>query len=111
MFPKAAIIAILGTLFLSTIPAAGADWAFRRSWFSDAPAMSHEFADHGMAFGMTSLPPHSLPNSRSAYRPAIPQRGPGFAVRSKYRFNVYRLYNGQSSDTTVFREFSYEQTP
>ena len=58
-----------------------------------------------------SMPPHSLPNSRSAYRLAIPQRGPGFAIRSKSRYNIYRLNNGNSFDTSIYREFYFEESP
>ena len=111
MFPKSAAIAILGTILLGTLPAEGADWAFRRSWFSDAPAVSYQTAVPGAAFSMHALPPQAMPNSRSAYRPAIPQRGPGFSIRSKSRWNIYRLNSGRSYDTTIYREFSYEETP
>lgn len=111
MFPKSAIIATLGTIVLGVLPAEGGDWMYRRSWFSHEPAMSQEFAAPGAPHGMTSLPPHMLPQTRSAYRPAIPQRGPGFSIRGKYRFNFYRLFNGRSYDTTVFREFSIEESP
>lgn len=90
-------------LTISAAPAESSDWAFRRSWFTDAPAWS---PDNGHI-----LPPGSVPRSRSAYRPAIPQQGPGFAVRTKYRYNYYRLFNGQSWDTTVYREFSFQETP
>ncbi|NQV24044.1 MAG: hypothetical protein HQ518_06710 [Rhodopirellula sp.] len=111
MFPKSAVIAILGTILLGTLPAEGADWAFRQSWFSDELPMPPGAAGFGSPFAMTSLPPHALPNSRSAYRPAIRQRGPGFSIRSKYRYNNYRIYNGSSYDTTMFREFSFEESP
>lgn len=70
------------------------DWMFRRSWFSHAPE-----------------PGQPVPQSRSAIRRAVPQIGPGFAVRSTYRFNVYRIRNGQSYDTTVFRQFSFQGSP
>jgi hypothetical protein len=111
MFLKSAIYAIIGTLCQGALSVEAADWAFRRSWFSHEPAMSRTSANPRMAYGMTSLPPQSLPTSRSAYRLATPQRGPGFSVRSKNRFNFYRLYNGQSYDTTIYREFSYEESP
>lgn len=111
MLLKSAVYAILGILCQGALSAEGADWAFRRSWFSHRPAVARDSANPGMGYGMTSLPPQSLPTSRSAYRLATPQRGPGFSVRSKYRFNFYRLYNGRSSDTTVYREFSYEESP
>jgi hypothetical protein len=58
---------------------------------------------------MTNDPSFDEPQSRAAYRPAIPQRGPGFSVRAKNRTNVYRLNIGQSWDTTIYREFSIEE--
>ena len=54
--------------------------------------------------------PYPQPMPRSGYRPAHAQLGPGFAVRTKYRFNVYRLWSGRSYDTTIFRNFSFEGT-
>jgi hypothetical protein len=111
MLPKSIVYAIVGTFCLGALSVEGAEWAFRRSWFSHEPAIAHNIANPGTAYGMTSLPTHSLPTSRSAYRLATPQRGPGFSVRSKYRMNFYRLYNGRSYDTTIFREFSYEESP
>jgi hypothetical protein len=107
MFLKSTVYAIIGTLCQGALSVEAADWAFRQSWFSDAPAVAYQ----GAEFGMSPLPPQAMPNSRSAYRPATPQRGPGFAVRSKYRWNIYRLYNGRSYDTTIFREYSFEETP
>lgn len=111
MFLKATVYAIIGTLCQGALAVEGAEWMFRQSWFSDAPAVAYQGVGPEAGFAMPSLPPHAMPNSRSAYRPAIPQRGPGFAVRSKFRWNIYRLYNGRSYDTTIFREFSFEETP
>ena len=103
MFRIAAAIAMFAAVLLGGNVAEASDWMFRRSWFTDLPA------PHEPAVG--ALPAHAMPQPRSAYRPAIPQRGPGFAVRSKLRFNFYRLYNGRSYDTTVFREFYFEESP
>ena len=74
--------------------ASAADWAFKRSWFS-----------HGPASGQP------LPRQRTAIRPALPQKGPGFAVRSSYRYNLFRIRNGRSYDTTIYRQFSVQETP
>lgn len=90
----ARLIALLiaGAVTVATAGNAEAsDWAFKRSWFS-----------HGVA------PGHPVPMLRSALRPALPQVGPGFAVRSSYRYNVYRIRNGNSYDTTIFRQFSIQ---
>ena len=111
MFLKSAIYALIGTLCQGVLSAEGADWVFRQSWFSDAPAVAYQSAGPDAAFAMSPLPPHAMPNSRSAYRPAIPQRGPGFAIRSKSRWNIYRLNSGRSYDTTIYREFSFEESP
>jgi hypothetical protein len=73
------------------------DWMFRRSWFSHLPA--------------EGAPVFPTPPPEGAIRRAIPQLGPGFAVRSHYRWNVYRLQNGRSYDTTIYRQFSFEETP
>lgn len=70
------------------------DWSFKRSWFSHQP-----------------VPGQPLPKQRSASRPALPQVGPGFAVRSSYRYNIYRIQNGSSFDTTIYRQFSAHGTP
>ena len=110
MFLKSTVYAIIGTLCQGALSVEAADWAFRRSWFSDSPAVSYQSAEPGVVFVMPALPAHAMPNSRSAYRPAIPQRGPGFAIRSKSRWNIYRLNSGRSYDTTIYREFSFEET-
>ena len=111
MFLKSTVYAIIGTLCQGALSAEAADWTFRQSWFSDAPAVAYQNAGPEEGFAMPPLHPYAMPNSRSAYRPAIPQRGPGFAIRAKNRWNIYRLYNGRSYDTTIFREFSFEETP
>lgn len=108
MFLKAAVYAIIGTLCQGVLSAQGANWVFRQSWFSNAPAVVYQSAGHGASF---ALPPHAMPSSRSAYRPAIPQRCFGFSIRAKSRWNIYRLNNGRSYDTTIYREFSFEESP
>ena len=111
MLPKSIVYAIVGTFCLGALSVEGAEWAFRRSWFSDAPAVAYQSAGPEAAFAMPPLPPYAMPNSRSAYRPATPQRGPGFAIRSKSRWNIYRLNSGRSYDTTIYREYSFEEPP
>lgn len=110
MFRKSVITAVLPVFFVGAMPAEGSDWMFRQSWFSDGATMV-QLDGNGVPPGVTCLAPQGMPNPRSAYRPAIPQRGPGFSIRSKYRFNYYRLNSGQSFDTTIYREFSFEASP
>ena len=76
---------------------AAQDWMFRRSWFSHVP--------------VEGSPVFPTPPPQGAVRRAVPQLGPGFAVRSHYRWNVYRLQTGSSNDTTIYRQFSIEETP
>ena len=108
MFLKAAIYAIIGTLCQGALSAQGANWVFRQSWFSDSPAVAYQSAGLVASF---ALPPQAMPSFRSAYRPAILERGPGFSIRAKSRWNIYRLNNGRSYDTTIYREFSFEESP
>ena len=84
------------------------DWMFRSSYYSHSP--SPELLAAQEQAPEQFVPPYPQPVPRSAYRPAHAQLGPGFAVRSKYRFNVYRLWTGRSYDTTIFRNFSFEGT-
>jgi len=111
MFPKSIIFTIVGIVISVGLPAEGGDWMFRRSWFSHGAALSHESPTSELSYRINSLHPSELPDSRSAYRPAIPQRGPGFSIRSKNRYNFYRLQSGRSFDTTIYREFSFEESP
>ncbi len=111
MLLKSTVYAIVGTLCQGALSAQAADWEFRQSWFSDSPAVAYRHAGPDTAYAVSPLPLHAMPNSRSAYRPAIPQRGPGFSIRAKNRWNIYRLNSGQSYDTTIYREFSFEETP
>ncbi len=84
------------------------DWMFRSSYYSHAPSPELLAAQEQMPEQFVS--PYPQPMPRSGYRPAHAQLGPGFAIRSKYRFNVYRLWTGHSYDTTIFRDFSFEGT-
>lgn len=103
------VLFVLG--FVSSIDAAEAsaeDWMFRPSYYSHA--LSPELLAAQKQMPEQFVSPYPQPVPRSAYRPAHAQLGPGFAVRSKYRFNVYRLWTGRSYDTTIFRNFSIEGT-
>lgn len=83
---------------LPSIASADSSWMFSRSYSSH------------VAVNDPSDPGFEEPLTRAAYRPAIPQRGPGFSVRAKNRINIYRLNIGQSWDTTIYREFSVEES-
>jgi len=112
MFRNLFSLAVLSLILSSATDAHAADWMYRRSWFSHNPVpMEMAGAADGPGAVMHSAPEFPVPEPRSAYRPAIPQRGPGFSVRGAYRYNVYRLFSGQSQDTTIFRQFHYEQSP
>jgi hypothetical protein len=103
------VLFVLG--FVSSIDAKAAsanDWMFRPSYYSHAPSPELLAAQEQMPEQFAS--PYPQPVPRSGYRPAHAQLGPGFAVRTKYRFNVYRLWSGRSYDTTIFRNFSFEGT-
>ena len=41
MFLKSTVYAIIGILCQGALSAQGADWVFRQSWFSDAPAVAY----------------------------------------------------------------------
>lgn len=73
-------------------------WMFRRSYYS------HEVPAEVQA----QLP---LPESRSAYRPAVTGFGPGFAIRGGYRINRIFLQSGQSTDLTVIRQGWFDVRP
>ncbi|MBI1313548.1 hypothetical protein GC176_19835 [bacterium] len=84
------------------------DWMFRPSYYSHAiPA---DMAADAGQLASANDPMFPQPVPRSAYRRAYAQLGPGFALRSNYRFNIYRLRSGQSQDTTYFRNFAVEAT-
>ncbi len=74
------------------------DWIYRRSYFShDIPLEKSGF--------------ESFPESRSAYRRAYVNPGPGFAVRGGYRINRIFLNDHNSSDLTVIRENWFQVRP
>ncbi len=70
---------------------------FRRSYFSHVPAN-----------GQVNYP---VPESRSAYRRALPAPGWGFAARSVYRYNTIYLRSGNSSDVTILRQQAFRYRP
>ena len=74
------------------------DWMFRRSYFSH------------------SLPPevaarYPVPESLSAYRPAIISPYPGFSLQGVTRFNNVVIPSGASLDYTLMRSESARQLP
>lgn len=82
------------TLFAGSADARGEDWVFRRSYFShdDSP---------GYRYGIA-------PQPRSAYRRSYwPSRPHGY-VRSGFRINNVRIYNGSNNDIEYRREFWYD---
>ncbi len=87
---------LAGLMLLCGTSHAHADWMFRRAY---AAQSEH---DH--------VPELPMRPSRTAYRPAETQRGPGFSFRGAYRLNVYRLQSGSSQDTTFFHEYRAEES-
>lgn len=92
---RVAVACLLAAGFAMSMTEARADWMFRRSYSSHLP------------LGVSTS--EDVPESRAAYRHAVPQRGPGYQVRGGQRFNIYRLNSGQSWDTTIYREFFIEE--
>lgn len=81
-------------LVCAASPAEADDWIFRRSYYSHADSPGYRL---GVA-----------PQPRSAYRrPYWPTRPHGF-VRSGYRINNVRIYNGSNYDTEYRREYWYD---
>ena len=76
----------------------GAEWMFRRSYFSHA--VPPELAER-----------HPVPASLSAYRPAIVSPYPGFALQGVTRFNNVVIPNGASLDYTLMRSESMKRVP
>jgi hypothetical protein len=73
-------------------------WMYRRSYFSHV------------------LPPevqarYPVPESRSAYRRPMVTVYPGFSVRSVERYNPVQIFDGRSTDTTIYRQFWIEFQP
>lgn len=93
---RASATILTGLMLVAGTSSAHADWMFRRAY---APQSEHDYVPE-----MPARP------SRAAYRPAEPQRGPGFSFRGAYRLNIYRLQNGSSTDTTFFHEFRVEES-
>jgi hypothetical protein len=67
------------------------DWIYRRSYFSHV------------------LPPdvaarYPAPESRSAYRVPMVYEAPTAGIRGVYRYNPIILYDGRSSDITIYRQ-------
>jgi hypothetical protein len=83
------LLAVLAALMGPAVGHAG-DWMFRRSYYShdDSP---------GYAGG-------SIPEPRSAYRPALVGAHPRMAIRGGYRINNIVILNGNSSDRVYYRE-------
>jgi hypothetical protein len=98
---RAFSIALLAGLLFGDFnppPASAGDpnWVFRRSYFSHV------------------LPPevqanYPVPVSRSAYR--RPYLYPGFAVKSTYRYNPIEIFDGRTTDLTIYRDFSIQFEP
>src|ERR1700680_3172175 len=92
---RAAAFAVVCGIWLADVRSATADdqgWMFRRSYFSHV------------------LPPeiqarYPVPESRSAYRRPIVNLSPGFGVRGVYRYNPIEIYDGRSTDVTIYRQF------
>ncbi len=95
---------ILGGVCLSTLliglgsETQGADWMFRRSYFSHE--IPEELADK-----------YPRPKSRSAYRRAFARNDTGFSIRGGYRINRIQLRSGTSTDITVIREDWFNVNP
>ncbi len=93
-----ALVAAAST-FACTHEASAGAWLFRRSYFSHV------------------LPPdvaatYPQPESRSAYRRAIPSPHPSFSIRGGYRHNTINIRGaGGSRDYTVEREYWFELNP
>lgn len=74
-----------------TSQANAGDWMFRRSYHTHA--VPQEFRRQ-----------YPLPESRSAYRPAIVGSSYGISIQSGYRIHRVFLRSGNSTDTTILRE-------
>jgi hypothetical protein len=73
-------------------------WMFRRSYFSHV------------------LPPeiqarYPVPESRSAYRRPLVNLAPGFGVRGSYRYNTIEIFDGNSTDVEIYRQFWFQTEP
>jgi hypothetical protein len=96
-----ATLAIVAGLSCCSVSRASADeqgWMFRRSYFSHV------------------LPPqiqarYPVPESRSAYRRPYVNLSSGFGVRGVYRYNPIEIYDGQSVDVEIYRQFWFQTEP
>ncbi|GAB4142788.1 MAG: hypothetical protein Tsb009_13380 [Planctomycetaceae bacterium] len=70
------------------------DWRFQRSYYT------HAVPEHLQQ-------QYPLPESRSAYRPAVVGNLPGFSIQGGYRLNRIFLRSGNSTDLTIIREGWY----
>jgi hypothetical protein len=95
---RTAALAVVCGFWLADVRSATADdqgWMFRRSYFSHV------------------LPPeiqarYPVPESRSAYRRPIVNLSPGFGVRGVYRYNPIEIYDGRSTDVTIYRQYWFQ---
>ena len=83
---------------VSSPRALASDWMFRRSYFS-----------HKISRADAKRFPR--PRSRSAYRRAVTNFQPGFAIRGGYRINRIFMRSGNSTDLTILREDWYDLRP
>ncbi len=94
----ATICILFAGLMSVAIPARGEDWMFRRSYYSH------------LAPGERPAP-EDVPEIRSAYRRPYVQTQPGAAARRIYRFNRINIPNGNSFDSTIIYEGSFNERP
>lgn len=98
---RATVLALFGALVaLCARPSLGDDssWIYRRSYFSH------------------NLPPsvqaqYPVPESRSAYRIPMVYESPGAGIQGVYRYNPIIMYDGRSSDVTVYRQNWFQLQP
>ncbi len=91
-------IALIAGLVANSSASADESWMYRRSYFSHV------------------LPPqiqarYPVPESRSAYRRPYVNLSPGFGVRGSYRYNPIQIYDGQSTDVEIYRQFWFQTEP
>ena len=88
-----AVLGVAGALAVHD-DARASDWVFQRSYYSHADSP-------GYTAGIA-------PHSRSAYRKSYWHSRQYWSIRSTYRYNPVRIFNGQSYDTTIYRQYSYD---
>jgi hypothetical protein len=96
----ATLAVVIGLCQFASNRAAADDqgWMFRRSYFSHV------------------LPPeiqarYPVPESRSAYRRPLVILAPGFGVRGSYRYNTIEIFDGNSTDVEIYRQFWFQTEP